>query len=313
VSEFGKKLESYDESQFFLFSPTRDDMRRADRSATLNQITTYIKQSLIDFQGKWERTRRGAWVIAFPNARYLSVGDKIRNYTAQKTYIVSEVIEEAGKGGIVKLNNLGAPAIVDGDILLLEEKNTVNFESSYSKYIQERPVAEWRDTIVYRVKRREPGTIGKHPFDPPTEIKPRVREYSIDQDHPGCHIMVSGQWFDNLIQFDCWSKLNNSADSLVEWFEDFMFKYTWVWKKNGVNEILYWMRNIDLESTKFRNDLAVRSTTYYFRTETITTIREYDLKQIDFYLSAAPSGFIGVDIVTDAWASGKVEITEKIL
>jgi len=305
----GAKLESFNEDTFFLTNAESGDMRKADRNASLNQITTYIYQSLVDFQGKWEFVDRGPWVISLPNARYLAVGDKITNLTAKKTYIITEVIAQPGKGGIVRLNNQGAPLLSEGEVLTLEEKNTVNFESSYSRYYQDKPVAEWRDTVVFRVKRREPGTIGKHPFDPPTEIKPRIREYYPDEKHPGCHIMVSGQWYDNLIQFDCWSKFNNSADDLIEWFEDFMYKYTWVWKKNGVNEILYWMRNVDTESVKFRNDLAVRTVIYYFRTEKIVTVKEYDLKQIDIYLSASnasPSGFIEV-----ATASGLLDISDR--
>jgi hypothetical protein len=310
MAEPGKKLETYTNDPFFLFNQERDDMRKADRNATLNQITTYIYQSLIDFQGKWNQTDRGSWVIELPNARYLAVGDKITNTTTNKVYLITEVISQPGRGGMVRLNNQGAPTLIEGDALVLEEKNTVNFESSYSRYYQDKPVSDWRDTIIFRVKRREPGTIGKHPFDPPTEIKPRIREYYPDEKHPGCHVMVMGQWFDNLIQFDCWSKFGNAADSLIEWFEDFMYKYTWVWKKNGVNEILYWMRMVDAESTKFRNDLSVRTVLYYFRSETITTIKEYDLKQIDTFLSVNDVAASGIT-VTGVPASGKMEIEDR--
>jgi len=314
MSAPGQPLETYTNDTFFIFNQERDDMRKSDRNASLNQITTYIYQSLIDFQGKWEYSHRGDWVIVLPNARYLAVGDKITNKTALKTYIIAEVLTGAGRGGMVRLDGQGAPVIAEGDVLALEEKNTVNFESSYSRYYQDKPASDWRDTIVFRVKRREPGTIGKHPFDPPTEIKPRIREYYPDEKHPGCHVMVMGQWFDNLIQFDCWSKYGNSADTLIEWFEDFMYKYTWVWKKNGVNEILYWMRLVDLESVKFRNDLSVRTVIYYFKTETIVTVKEYDLKQIDINLSvdnSTPSGFIGVAFGNKIPASGSLEIADR--
>lgn len=314
MAELGKKIESYTDDPYLLLNPERDYMRQADRNASLNQITTYIYQSLLDFQGKWEKTDRGSSIISMPTARYLAVGDKIANITTGKGYIIAEVITEAGKGGTIRLNLLGAAAPVEGNILGLEEKNTINFESSYSRYYQDKPLADWRDTVVYRVKRREPGTISKHPFDPPTEIKPRIREYRVDPDHPGCHVMVMGQWFDNLIQFDCWSKYNNRADELVEWFEDFMYKYTWVWKKNGVNEILYWMRNVDTESSKWRNDLAVRTVQYYFKTEKIVTIKEYDFKQIDLYLeleNAYPSGFYGVSFGNVQPASGYLEVLDQ--
>ena len=91
-----------------------------------------------------------------------------------------------------------------------------------------------------------------------------------------------------------------------------MYKYVWVWKKNGVNEILYWMRTQDEEISKWRNDLAVRSVIYYFRTEKIVTVREHDLKQIDLYLelsNTVPSGFYGAGYDEIA-ASGLTEVLD---
>jgi hypothetical protein len=307
-----KKLETYNETPYFLENPTRDSMRQSDRAISLSDITTYIYQSLIDFQGKWEDSDLSGWKIKMPNARYLAIGDKVYNRTTGNTYIIADVVDAKQK--IVRLNSTSVTRPVVGDVFELEEKNMINFESAYSRYYQDKPITDWRDTIIFRVKRREPGTIGKHPFDPPTEIKPRIRQYVTDPDHQDCHIMVLGQWFDNLIQFDCWSKYNNRADELIEWFEDFVYKYTWVWKKNGVNELLYWMRNIDEESTKFRNDLAVRTVIYYFKTEKIVTVREYDFKQIDLYLeleNASPSGFYGVSFGNAALPSGHMEIMDR--
>jgi hypothetical protein len=312
MAETWKKIESYTDNPYSLVNPDRAATRQSDRAISINDVTTYIYQSLLDFQGKWNTTERGAWTIQMPNARYLAVGDKVRNLTSGQTYTIAEIVDEKGK--VIRFNATSAIAPVLNDVLALEEKNTVNFESAYSRYYQDRPVAEWRDTIIFRVKRREPGTIGKHPFDPPTEIKPRVREYRVDPDHPDCHVMILGQWFDNLIQFDCWSKFNNRADELIEWFEDFMYKYTWVWKKNGVNELLYWMRTVDEEVSKFRNDLAARTVLYYFRTEKIVTIQEFDFKQIDLYLeleNVLPSGFYGVSWGNKAIASGHMEVMDK--
>jgi hypothetical protein len=306
-----KKIESYTDTPYF-DSPEVDEMRQSDRAIGINDVTTYIYQSLLDYQGKWEFEDRNSRKIKLPNARYLAVGDKLYNRSNNKTYVISELIDAANK--IVRLDSAGYVAPTVGDTMMLEEKNTVNFESSYSRYYQDKPLVDWRDTIIYRIKRREPGTIGKHPFDPPTEIKPRIRQQIVDPDHVDCHIMVLGQWYDNLIQFDVWSKLNNRADDLIEWFEDFMYKYTWVWKKNGVNELLYWMRTIDEEVSKFRNDLAVRSVMYYFRVEKIVTVREYDLKQIDLYLglsNAIPSGFYGVEWGNKSPASGYLAVLDQ--
>lgn len=308
MSDYGSRLESYTDDYYFLTNLTRADIRQADRKATLNDITTYIYQSLIDFQGKWIVSDRSEWIIAMPNARYLSVNDSIKNLSTGEYYIITDIIDESTN--LIKISGTTAPSRLNR--LELSENRMVNFVSDYSEEYKDKPTSEWVDTITFRVNRREPGTIGKHPFDPPSEIKPRVRQELVDPDYRDCHIQVLGQWFDNLLQFDCWSRTNNRADDLIAWFEDFMFKYIWVWKKNGVNEILYWMRREDEAVRKWRNDLAVRSVIYYFKTEKITIIREHDLKQIDLYLelaNAVPSGFLGVGY-TELPPSGKTEILD---
>lgn len=305
----GAKLETYTDTPYFLTNPSRDDMRQADRSCTLDDITTYIYQSLVDYQGKWEQSDRSNWIITMPNARYLEIGNSIGNDTTGEVYRISSIINRRKK--LIKLT-AGTTYPIPGNILRLKNDNIVNFVSGYPKEYKDKPDTIWVDTITYKVIRREPGTIGRHPFDPPTEIKPRIRECRVDPDHRDCHVIIMGQWFDNLIQFDCWSKTNNRVDELIEWFEDFMYKYTWVFKKNGVNEILYWMRKQDEEISKWRADLANRSTIYYFRTETITTLREYDLKQIDLYLEVAnslPSGYYGVGY-TKIPPSGYMEVLD---
>ena len=47
MANIGKKLESYTEEPYFLFNPTRADMRQSDRNASLSDITTYIYQSFV--------------------------------------------------------------------------------------------------------------------------------------------------------------------------------------------------------------------------------------------------------------------------
>jgi len=299
MADRGSKLESHDAVTYFTANQTRGDMRQADRNATLKDLTNYIYQSLIDYQGKWEATDISDFTISMPNARYLAVGDLIKNITTGKFYTISSIVDSSTK----TITVTGPTAPVVGQVLALQDKNMVNFVSDYSKEYKDKIANTWVDTISFFVKRKEPGTIGKHPFDPPTEIKPRVRECRVDPDYPDHHISILGQWFDVLLQFDCWAKTNNRADDLIAWFEEFVFKYTWVWKKNGVNEILYWMRIKDEQVSKWRNDLAARSILYYFRTETITTIRENDFQQLDLYLELSnilPSGFSGVGYNTIA-------------
>ena len=300
MAVLSKRLESFDEKPQF-WSSTEDN-QQADRSASLDDVTTYIYQSLVDYQSKWNTTRISAWTVTFPYARDLRVGNKIRNSTTGEYYTIDSIIDAAQH--TVRLSGTVAPS--SSNRLELAEENMINFVSAYPQIYAEPQT--WKDTITYRVLRREPGTLQSHPFDGRKEIKPRVRQTIVDPDYPDHHIQIMGQWFDNLIQFDCWSVTNNGADSLISWFEDFLFRYTWVWKKNGVQEILYMDRGIDTEVTKWRDDIVNRTLVYYFRTEKIVPIRTHDFTQIDLYVGLsselyfAPSGYIN--------PSGYIEIVD---
>lgn len=302
MAELGRRLESFDEVP--IAYSTNQDNRQADRSASLDDVTSYIYESLIDYQGKWEKSDAHAWAYTFPYARYLSVGDAVTNVTATPNivYTIAEIIDK--DTNTVRLTGSTAPT--SGDRLELEDLNMVNFISAYP--LEHTDPTTWRDTITYKIARREPGTIQAHPFDAKKEIKPRVRQYIEDPDNPGYHIKILGQWFDNLIQFEFWTTTANGADSLISWFEDFLYKYTWVWKKNGVQEILYIRRGIDEEVTKWRNDLSYRSLWYFFRTEKLVPVREKDFAQLDLYVNLSnevatePSGIVpasGITMIND--------------
>jgi len=297
MAEPYKRLESFDETP--LHWSTDEDNQQADRSASLDDVTTYIYQSLVDYQGKWNTTEISEWTVMFPYARDLRVGNSIKNVTTGEVYTIDSIVDELNH--TVRLSGTTAPHL--GDRLELADENMVNFVSAYPQVYAEPET--WKDTITYKVLRREPGTLQSHPFDGRKEIKPRVRQTIQDPDFPDHHVRIMGQWFDNLIQFDCWSVTNNGADSLIVWLEDFMFRYTWVWKKNGVQEILYTNRGIDEEVIKWRDDIVNRTLIYYFRTEKIVPIRTHDFTQIDLYVGLAsettpasghiePSGYIEI-------------------
>ncbi len=275
MADNGKRLESYSDKPINYSS--RADHRQADRKATIDDVTSYIYQSLIDYQGKWEKSDAHEWAYRFPYARYLSEGDVIQNRstTPDVPYTIEEIIDKATN--TVRLSGSTKP--VTGNRLELSDPNMVNFISAYPYEHIDREI--WRDTITYKVARREPGTVSAHPFDGRKEIKPRTRQILVDPDYPGYHITVLGQWFDNEVQFEFWTKFANDGDTLITWFEDFLYKYTWVFKKNGVQEMLYLRREIDEEITKWRNDLCYRSLSYYFRTEKLVPVRDKDFTQVD--------------------------------
>jgi len=305
MAKVTQKLESYDDLIHEAWSQPAEN-RQADRAASLDDVTTFIYQSLVDYQGKWNTSNVSEWTIRFPYARYLSVGDSIKNETTGEFYTITAIIEE--RTNTVQLSGTTVPRATD--ILRLENSNMVNFVSAFPQVLAD--PADWRDTITFRVSRREPGSMQPHPFGDRKEIKPRVRQIITDPDYPDHHIQILGQWFDNIIQFDCWSVTNNGADGLISWLETFMYRYTWVWKKNGVQEILYTSRSIDEEVTKWRDDIVNRTLYYYFRTEKIVPIREMDFTQFDlsvelgadFEVTIAPSGLP---------ASGMLNINDKTL
>lgn len=301
MAELYKKLESFDDTP--LYWSTADSHQQADRAASLDDVTTYIYQSLVDYQGKWNVTTISEWTVIFPYARDLRVGNSIKNLTTGEVYTIDSIIDEPIH--TVRLSGTTAPHL--GDQLELADENMVNFVSAYPQVYAEPET--WRDTITFRVDRREPGTVQSHPFDGRKEIKPRVRQTIVDPDYPDHHIQILGQWFDNLIQFDCWSVTNNGADSLISWFEDFMFRYTWVWKKNGIQEMLYMNRSIDEEVIRWRDDIVNRTLYYYFRTEKIIPIREHDFASIDLYASL--SSVMEVEPSGAVPASGYTEITDR--
>jgi hypothetical protein len=306
MADLDDRLESFDELP--ITYNTADDLRQADRAASLDDVTTYIYDSLIDYQGKWEKSDAHAWAFRFPYARYLAVNDQITNVTLDpdEVYTIAEILDETTN--TVRLSGTTLPTT--GDRLVLDDQNMVNFISAYP--LEHADPATWRDTITYKVLRREPGTIQAHPFDARKEIKPRIRQIIPDPDNPNHHMSVWAQWFDNVIRFEFWTTTANGGDSLVSWFEDFLYKYTWVWKKNGVQEILYWRRAIDDEVTKWRDDLNYRSLEYYFRTEKIVPVRTHDISQIDLYVglssevAPAASGIIPASGITEVMDGGLV-------
>ena len=151
-------------------------------------------------------------------------------------------------------------------------KPNVLFMPAYPAYIREGALVEddFTDTITYKIRRREPGTIANHPFDTRKEIKPRIREENVpDEDNPGFYYDEYAQWFDNLIQFDIWSMTNTGAEELSQWFEEFMFMSTGVLEEYGVQKIYFYRQEEDETFLQFDHRLQRRTLLYYVRTEKI--------------------------------------------
>ncbi len=102
-------------------------------------------------------------------------------------------------------------------------------------------------------------------------------------------IEVYGQWYDNLVQFDCWSTDNSEANRLVVWFEDFMELYTPQLRTNGASQILFWERMRDQTIERWRDDIDNRTTVYYMRTQKIRTRRLRTFRKYNFKIQIGTS------------------------
>jgi len=129
-------------------------------------------------------------------------------------------------------------------------------------------------TVTSLLVRQEPGTIGKREFDPAKLSKPKIMGYAPDPFDPKAYSLeLQWQWFENIIQFDCWSPLHAEAERLADWMQTFMNLYTWVLKRNGVSEVRYWHRRADLLTQSFRDGVPRRSLQYYFRINLVNPVR----------------------------------------
>jgi hypothetical protein len=324
-----------------------------------------IENLLVVHQSIFETNKNYRWMVTFP---YLfikpDIGDKVLNVTTNEVLTIEwvETLEpneyRSFDGPFIKNNKPasftgrvifaeGTTVITDDHVLefVNKKKNYINFFEWASRRHTSNPVSVIADgldsqngpfkaSITWNVKRVEPGSIGKHPFDPQKELKPRVRHSFPDPSRTYLHpteaernialvgtnyatgqpiitgatsnyalqagqndpmssthtLTVYGQWFDNIIQYDCWSVDNQEANALVSWFEDFMDLYTKVLKQNGVNEVLYWQRSQDGTIDRWRSDIDNRSIQYYFRTEKLRVERSKNIQQITLRINASLRG-----------------------
>ena len=134
--------------------------------------------------------------------------------------------------------------------------------------------------ITYQTVRSEPGRISAgSPFQGTgvKELKKRTREqlfldplFRKDIDDPAeklRYFKSEGQWFDNLVKFDLWTKTNYEAEEFIDWFENILDTYTGMFKELGIQEMVYYRRVRDDTIIKWKNKFNVRSLIYFIRTE----------------------------------------------
>jgi hypothetical protein len=111
--------------------------------------------------------------------------------------------------------------------------------------------------IVYGLEMRRPHA---------GETKPRIREEL--QSDGDTNFIVTGQRFENVVSFTVYTKGDPElAEEIIEAFEDFMLKYTGVFKRLGISDMVYGRRTPDAEETRLGEDTERRSVVYSVVTE----------------------------------------------
>jgi len=154
--------------------------------------------------------------------------------------------------------------------------------------------------ITWGVVRKEPGSVSGTPFRGTQEVKPRQREYLallsdknkqwiVGSDESSIspsgglikYIKVKAQAFDVLIQYNIWTKTNFEAEETIEWFEDYMMRYTGMFMEAGIVNMWFDRRVRDDVISSMKNGYHVRSVLYYIRMERVTPENVSPIHKID--------------------------------
>ena len=273
----------------------------ADRPASFDDAMLMVDILLKKYETTYKAHRTDSTLIWMP---YLfstpAAGDEIKNKQTGEIYTIKEPIYNPKSKvweGLVRLNVTTAP-----NPLLAERLEFIN-PKKYVRFTEDPPVkleseeqtsdglmidkGPIRPVVVYSLTLKEPGSLDSQPFGDRKDYKKKVREVIKDPDVSNHSIEIRAQTFDNLVQFDCCTIDNASANRLARWFDKFISLYEWVLRKNGVQQILFMRRYNSTDSQKWRQDLVVRSLQYYFRTEEIEAISRRDLTTINYAIDLA--------------------------
>lgn len=277
--------------------------RRADRSAGISDIYNMLDMFASRFQLSFAPSLKNPWLLNFP---YMIIppetGDMLFNLSTNETYTVKYVPKNRHNefyGTVLLSTGITSPKTKERLIYHNPEgvgsakRRLVDFfHAQPPSYVADLAASSgdtgsvrreaFTPTIVAEMRRQEPGTIGKRPFDIAKEIKPRLRETFPHPDDPKNYsVQIRGQWMDNIIRFICYDTTHRGAERLVGWLMDFISKYTWVLKRNGVQEILYWQRRADDKVQTWRDDIVGYPVEYYFRTEELHIDVVHNVRSID--------------------------------
>lgn len=298
---------------------------RAERTATFEESMMMTDILLKQYESAYLANQNDKTILCMPHLfSEPKQGVKIRNKSTQEVYEVIDTIKNPTTGlweGLLRIEAITPPSAELAEKLeFLDETNLVRFTAEFTKALGteaqneeglQKDVGPIMPTVVYALIKKEPASIGGQPFGPRKQHKPRHMETLRSVNTPGHSLSISSLWFDTLVQMDCYTTDNRSADLLASWFEDFMRQYTWVLKYNGVQEILFWQRLRDKAVTKWRQDLISRTVQYFFRIEELLPAVGRDLYNIDINIDlAAKIRDEGTRWIAGQFLTGHISTTE---
>lgn len=267
--------------------------------ANIEDCVDMIEKLLRIHQAHHEVNKDNNWHIHFP---FMFVApkkdDRIYNKTTNEVYKVVHVNIDPfyqDWDHTVILSGTTAPArtdqleVINDDRLIrfrlgypLESTKDVTRTEGDLGHSEGEP---WQPTITARVRRKEPASIGKHPFGESKVIKPQLFEIFRDpDDRENYSIEVWRQPFDQMVDFDCWDTNPAIALQLAEWFEQFMNHHIGTLRRHGVGEILFWDQRDEDAREQWREGIVAQSVRYVIRTENLWTVRRSNLRRLSLHL-----------------------------
>ena len=150
-------------------------------------------------------------------------------------------------------------------------------------FTEEEPdIGAKNEAVIFSLVSREPGAFGEGaPLKARVRNqKPIIREIVNDPTNPGYKKVIKGYWYDNVVRFTCWAKTNKAANKRAEWFEDLMEEYSWWFKLQGVDRVIFLEQQTDLVTVVNNNKWYGRPIDYFVRTEKLRVYNEKMLEEI---------------------------------
>ena len=113
--------------------------------------------------------------------------------------------------------------------------------------------------------------------------KPKYREEIIEKDELGNVInrgIVYGQVFDCLVQFNIAAPEYETANEVINVFEEAMFRYAKYFKYHGVGDIFFVKQYEDSKMDPYRDKMSIRSLQYNVRLEKLFLMYDETIQRI---------------------------------